>query len=165
MDPVFSFQIPIGVSSGRGEGNAFDPGLIPGLEIDHFDVETLSFDPSNIHPQKHFGPVLGLGPPRAGIDGNDGVAPIVPVGQHEVEGKLPDSTPGIANIAGNLLDRLGIGHLQSKIEQYFTFFQIGLDRSEPFDLVRKQGPLFQDVRVIFRSIPESLLGDNGFDFR
>jgi hypothetical protein len=90
---------------------------------------------------------------------------IVPLGQHEIEGQLPDPGLNTANLAGNLFNRLGIILFKCKIEKYPAFFQIGLDRPEPFDLVRKQGPFFQNIPGLFGIVPESLSGDKDFDFR
>ena len=82
MHAGFREQHAVGVVAVDRERRALDPGLVAGLHVDHLALEAAPLGPAQIHAQEHLGPVLRLGPARAGMDGDDGVLTVVLAAEH-----------------------------------------------------------------------------------
>src|SRR5262245_63625663 len=46
------------IVAGDGDGDALETGLVAGLVVDHFTLETSALEPSQVHPQEHLSPIL-----------------------------------------------------------------------------------------------------------
>jgi hypothetical protein len=53
------------------------PASFTGLIIDHLALQSVAFAPAQVHPEQHFGPVLGIGAPGAGVDGDDRIPGVI----------------------------------------------------------------------------------------
>ena len=60
-------------------------------------LEASALSPAEVHPQQHFGPVLGICAAGAGMDGEDGVAGVVRAGELELEFEL-DEAPSTGTV-------------------------------------------------------------------
>ena len=90
MDPHFCLEVPIRVGTNHRNNRPLYPCLLARLEIEDLRLEASPFAPPTIHPKKHLGPVLGLGPPRPGVDREDGIAAIVRAREDDPDLELAD---------------------------------------------------------------------------
>jgi hypothetical protein len=85
VDPDLGREIAVRVLPVHEHGRALDAGLLAGLDVREVALEALAVAPPEVHPQQHLRPVLALGPPRAGVDRQDGVDAVVLATQHLLE--------------------------------------------------------------------------------
>ena len=77
VDAALGGEEAVGVLAAGDEGGRLQPRLLPRRGLLHLDLEAAPFGPAQVHPQEDLGPVLGVGPAGAGVDGDDGVAGVV----------------------------------------------------------------------------------------
>lgn len=164
VDSVFSFQIAIGIFAGRRKCGALNPGLLTGLIINDVYLKTVSLRPSDIHAKQHFRPILSFGAAGPGIDGDNGIFVIVFPAQNKIQREFSDPGIQLADLSFDLLDRIGVVFLLGQFEQYSGIFQFPGQGGEPVDNTRNTGPFLEQQFGIFRVIPETILGDQLFDF-
>ena len=73
MDAFFALEQAVGVVALDAQGHALDARLVAGQVVQNFHLEPLFVRPAQVHAFQHFGPVLGLGAARAGVDVQKGV--------------------------------------------------------------------------------------------
>ena len=76
VDAAFCLGIAIGALALDVQRRRLDPGLLARLIFDRLDLEAAPLGPAAIHAEQHFGPVLALGPARAGVDFEIGVVSV-----------------------------------------------------------------------------------------
>jgi hypothetical protein len=108
VNAALRLEIAKRILAGGGKGDAFDPRLVAGLKIDNTGFEPFCLHPSQVHAEQHLRPVLGLGAAGTGVDGDDGIVPIVVAVQHHIQGELVHPTTQIADLAGHFRHRIGI---------------------------------------------------------
>ena len=69
---VFAFDLHRG---------GFDARFFAGRRVHHRGAKALLLRPAQVHAQQHLRPVLRFGAARAGLDGHDGVQPVVFAGE------------------------------------------------------------------------------------
>src|SRR4029453_11083059 len=111
---------PVGPRALQGHGDRLDAGLVALLVVVDRHLEPAPLGPALQHPPEHLGPVLGLGPPGAGMDGDDRV-PVVELpaqqGEHlEVVGGRGQGGQPLAELAGHRVVVLLEGELVQRLE-------------------------------------------------
>ena len=76
MDSDFRLQITKSIVSREQNRGAFDARLLTVLHIQNFRFITIAISPAQVHPQKHFRPVLRFRTPRPGINGHESIIKI-----------------------------------------------------------------------------------------
>ena len=77
IQDLLDLAASVGVGAGEGHRNAAQPGLLAGLNVQDLALEPMPLGPPNVHAEQHLGPVGGVGPAGAGVDGDDGVGGVV----------------------------------------------------------------------------------------
>jgi hypothetical protein len=85
MYPVFGSQVTIGPITAHLERGALDASLFARLMVEHFNREAMALTPAEVHAQEHLRPVLGIGPARSRIDGDECRGPVFFTRQHARE--------------------------------------------------------------------------------
>ncbi len=68
MDAAFGLEPAIGILADDADGGRFDAGAFARALFEPLDLVVVLLAPAHIHAQQHLGPVLRLGPARAGMD-------------------------------------------------------------------------------------------------
>ena len=76
MNAHLGFHVAIGIVTDQHEGNTFQAGLVSIQNVQQLDFEIVRFSPAGVHPEEHFGPVLGVGAAGTGVNGNNGVVAV-----------------------------------------------------------------------------------------
>jgi hypothetical protein len=84
MDPLLGSVEAVGVLAPDAEGGRLDPGLLPGRGLEQLDSEAALLGPAHLHAQHHLGPILSVGAPRAGVDGDECVAGVIAPGEQSL---------------------------------------------------------------------------------
>ena len=113
-------QQPVRVLPCHRDRGTLDPGLFGRLKVDHFSLEPSALRPPEVHAKQHLGPVLRLGPARAGVDRDDRVLAVVLAAEH-------------------LLDLAGLHVLLERVQ---ATRELGIDR------LARIGPFEQDRQVV-----------------
>ena len=77
VDAVLALEKTVGVFTLVHDGGALEPRLVPVEVVHHPDLIAVAVRPHVVHPVQHRRPVLRLGPARAGVEGQDGVVPVI----------------------------------------------------------------------------------------
>ena len=77
VDAALGGEQPVGVLAPGDEGRRLEARLLPRRGLLHLDLEAAPLGPAQVHAQQDLRPVLGVGPPRPGVDRDDGVAGVV----------------------------------------------------------------------------------------
>jgi hypothetical protein len=163
VNPFFGFQVSVGIFSGRGKGNPFNARLIPRLIIDHLDFKPLPLHPPCVHPEKNFRPVLGFGAASSGIDGDNGVVPILGPVQHEFQGEgLYPLLHGL-HLMGRFPGSLGVMLLLGDLIKEAAFLKITRKFLKSVYFAGELGSFLKQGLGGFGIVPEAFLGDGGFD--
>src|SRR2546428_14193878 len=78
-------QIAIGVAPRDFDGGTLDACFFTLVVFAHFGFEVVTFCPTQIHAQKHLGPILRINAATTCMDTDDGVAFVVFPTQHQCE--------------------------------------------------------------------------------
>ena len=115
VDAGLALQVPVGVLAGDLERRRLDPGLVAGEHVDDLDLVAAPLRPAGVHAEEHLRPVLRLGAAGPGVDGEDGVLPVVIPGQDdrqlEVLQLLPKALEARLDLRLEALVTLLEGHL------------------------------------------------------
>jgi hypothetical protein len=76
VNATFAFHEAIGKRAAHRKSRVFNPGLLAGLYIEHFDVKALLGGKALKHPEEHISPVAGFSTPGTRVNGHKGVAPV-----------------------------------------------------------------------------------------
>ncbi len=114
MDPPLRLHVSVRVVPLDKDCGAHDPRLLPFLLLEEFHFEPVPVGEAQVHPQEHFGPVLGLGPPGAGVDRKDRVPLVVLPGEHPVQ---LDPVELLRNLCDVGIDFLGEGRISRLVVQ------------------------------------------------
>ncbi len=85
------------------EGGPFEAGFIPWLVVNDLELVSLFSDPTGIHSEQNFCPVLGICSPGTGINGYNGIPGIILMVQGDVYGKFLYFISKTIQKAGGLL--------------------------------------------------------------
>jgi hypothetical protein len=77
VDAGLALQVAVGILARDLERDRLDPRLVAGLEVHGLDLVAPPLRPARVHAEEHLRPVLGLGAPGPGVNGEDGVLPVV----------------------------------------------------------------------------------------
>ena len=77
MDPSLGREQAIGIIAVRDEGGRLEARLLPRRGLLHLHGEAATLGPTQVHAEKHLGPVLGIRPARAGAHGHHRIAAVV----------------------------------------------------------------------------------------
>ena len=69
----FASEKAVGIFVGELDGGRFDASFLAGCLIEDGSGHTATLGPSQVHAKKDGSPILGFRPPRARLDGHDGV--------------------------------------------------------------------------------------------
>lgn len=159
VNAVFGLGVPVRIRPLQREGYALDPRFVTGKTVDHGGGEFAFLRPAEVHPQKHFRPVLGFRPPRARVNGDDGVQGVFLVAQHSLQFVLTNVIIQAVKFGvdfgkdGGVLFRLG------QRVQIGEFVERTLLTMPALDGFVEGGFLFEDFAGFFRVVPEiGLLG-------
>ena len=136
MRALFVAEIAIGVAPVNFDCAAFDARFFPFGEFIHRHLHAVVFGPAGVHAHQHQGPVLGIGPPGAGVDGNHRPLLVVSAGEQ------PLQFPTVQVGAEALQARIGF------CQQVVVWFEV----------VKLQG----GPAVVDESLPAAELGQLGF---
>lgn len=75
---------PVCVLAGHGECRAFYAGFLAWLFVDQFSLKAVALRPTQIHPQQHSRPILGVGSASARVYGYYRIAGVVGPGQQHL---------------------------------------------------------------------------------
>ena len=89
VDAALGGQVAVGVPSRDGDRRPLDAGLVAHQPVDHVSFEPAGLGPTQVHTEQHLGPILGVGTPGAGVNGQDGAATVVGAGEEETELQPP----------------------------------------------------------------------------
>jgi len=143
----------VGVLAAGDEGRGLDPGLLPLRGLLDLDLHPAPLGPAHLHPQEHLGPVLRVGPARAGVHGHERVARVV----------LAREEPRLLELRQSRLDRgalaleLGgdrvvlLGELLERLE----VLDVGLERAERLEPAPRGGVLGGHGRRALLVVPEA----------
>ena len=73
MHTVFGFEIAKGVTPYDLERGTFETRFFTRLEVQDFVGIAMRLSPTDIHAQEHMRPILRLGAPGPGVDGQQGI--------------------------------------------------------------------------------------------
>lgn len=77
VDSGFLTQVAISIISLDPDGDTLDAGFFPGQIIEGFRFVAFALGVTQIHAQKHLGPVLRLRAAGAGMDAQDAISEVV----------------------------------------------------------------------------------------
>src|SRR5208282_1511954 len=126
-------QQAVGVFALDQERGVLDARFLGGGRVQHGGAETAALRPAQIHAHEHLGPVLGVNAAGAGLDGDDGVQPVVFAGEQRGGFQLGDPGIGGVQFAGDF------------VEQFFALGGVGLFVGEleiAFQVVQQAGEFF-----------------------
>jgi hypothetical protein len=106
---LLRLEIAVGVFTLDLDRDRLDAGLFAGQQVEHRDLEAVPLRPADIHPHQHLGPVLRLGPARAGMDRQQRVPAVVGSLQHRLELEGLDGAVERVGLTRHLLLQRGIG--------------------------------------------------------
>ena len=85
-----ALQVAVGHRPANGQRRALDAGHVVVLAVENLDLVVVLLGPVDVHPQQHFGPVVGVGAAVAGVDGEDGALGVVGPVEQALELELGD---------------------------------------------------------------------------
>ena len=77
MDSPLGLEDSVCVVAGDGEGRRLETRLLAGRGLEQLGLKAAIRRPPEVHAKEHLGPVLRVGPPRAGVNRDDGVPGVV----------------------------------------------------------------------------------------
>ena len=120
-------QPSVGVLPGESDRGALDTGHLGLRNLDQLGVEPAPLPPSQVHPEQHFGPVLGLGAARAGLDVQERVGGVHLAREHPAELQGAEVFVQRRDVAVHLRDdprvRLFLGHGEKRLR----FLESGIE--------------------------------------
>src|SRR5262249_7322424 len=111
MHALLGLQIPVRVGPRDGERRALEPRALARLILEQLLLVAAPLAEAQVHPQQHLGPVLRLEPARAGMDLDDGVAPVVLAAEELLELELVERRGHGGDLLTELAERVGIAFL------------------------------------------------------
>jgi hypothetical protein len=157
VDAGLGEEHPVDVIAVDREGRALDAGFIARLHVHHFALEAAPLRPAQVHPEEHLGPVLRFGPPRAGMDGDDGILAVVLATEHLLGLAGLDFDRELVEPAREVLDH-GLTRLRP-LDQHREVVDTALERVAHVAVVFEPAPPLQQLlrrRLVF---PEVGIGD------
>ena len=85
VDAVLPTEVAVGVLPLDHNGGRLNARLVPLLIVHQLVGEAPALGPACVHPIEHLGPVLGLGAPGAGVNGQNHVGPVVLPGEQGLQ--------------------------------------------------------------------------------
>ena len=136
------------------------PASSPGARLEQLDLEAAPLGPAHLHAQHHLGPVLGVGPARAGVDGDERVAGVVAAGEQalllERRRRRLDRGERLVELGGQL--RVLLGQLDQAVEVLGVAAQ-PVEGLEPAAAARAYSALTLPARL--GVVPEARLRPSG----
>jgi hypothetical protein len=165
MNTALGLHVSIGVLTRGGEGGALDAGFFTGLEVDQFQLEALALNPAGVHAEEYLRPVLGLGAAGPGIDGDDGILAVVLAVQHQLEGKALRPLVQILRLAAEVGKSSRVVFRNGHLQEPLILFQLSCQLLEALHPVADGRALLKGDFGLVRLVPETFLGDEGFELR
>ncbi len=132
MDAGFLAEMPKGVISLDPDGNALDAGFFSRHRIEDLSLIALALSIPQVHAKEHLRPVLRLGSASPRMDGEQGVAAIVPFEKEALQFGLVETLgqggQGAVELSSDVLP------LRGQLGQDFDFFFLFLQPGESGDI-------------------------------
>ena len=87
VNPCLGLQVAVGVLPFDHNRYVFNSRFFSRKDIDYLSIKSPAFSPSQVHPQQHLSPILGLSAAGTGVDVEDGVPAVFRVGEHPLQFK------------------------------------------------------------------------------
>ena len=84
---------------------ALDAGNIAGGSLEQLCLETFGISPAQIHPEQHFGPILGFGAAGAGLNVDERIVCIHFAAEHPAKFELGDLLLNSIEVCSDILER------------------------------------------------------------
>ena len=163
MDALFALEQPIGMGTGDLDGHTFHSGFVTGNVVEKFELETLGFGPASVHTQEHFGPILGVGAPRTGMNIHDGCGVVMGTRKQGFHLGQTQSVFELVYLALENLEGFLTGVLFSEFEP-FLHIGLGLLEFGPLgDFFFELGFFLENGRERIRGVPRTGPGELGLD--
>ena len=162
-------QQPVGEAAVDDERGREQPGLLPLGRLVDLDREAAALGPSLVHPQEHLGPVLRVGPARAGVHFAHGVELVVLAGEQRLQLQRTEPRPERVD----RLDQLGVergvtgslgGGLLGQLEQRRGVLERAAQRVELVEVGRDASEFLGDGARVVGVVPEIGPGHLGLEF-
>ena len=85
MDSVFLAEVAVGIIAFDPDGGALDARLFARHQVEDLGCVAFLLGVAKVHPDEVLGPVLGFRPAGSRMDGQDGVAGVVGLGEEGLE--------------------------------------------------------------------------------
>ncbi len=148
----FGLENSVGVLTAHGERGALQARFFSGTGLDQLRPEPALRDPALVHPKHHLSPVLCVGAPRAGLEGDDRIAGVVFAVE---EGCLLEPLELAAQRHDRALD-LGL-EVRLELEEPGRVFELGGQPLEHLDALRDPRMLGRDRLRALLVVPEARL--------
>ena len=153
VDAALGGEEAVGVLAAGDEGRRLEAGLLPRRGLLHLHLEAAPLGPAQVHAQEDLRPVLGVGPPRPGMDGDDRVAGVVLAAEQARLFELRQAPLDRGQLGAQLGRHLLVlgGHLGQLAE----VGDLGLQIAERLQLALGAGVGGGDARRRFLVVPEA----------
>ncbi len=133
VDAVLLAQVAEGELALDPDGGALDARFLARCHVQRLGLPAFQLGVAQVHPQQHRGPILRLRPARARVDGQDGVAGVVGLGE---QGLQLGFLQALGEVADTLLELLVdgfalAGQLQQGVEVLFLAVEAGEELRSP----------------------------------
>src|SRR4051794_6154712 len=143
----------VGVLAADPERRGLYARLLPRAGLEQLDAETTLLGPAHLHAQHHLRPVLGVGPARAGVDGDQRVARVVVTREQACELERRESVLDRGEVRLELVgDRLVLG---GQLDQALEVLDLAHERLEFFDATGQPGMLGRYLGRPLLIVPEA----------
>lgn len=154
MNAYFCLEVAVRIGTGHRYNSPLDPRLFPGLQIKDLGLKAFPLAPAKVHPEKHLGPVLGLGPARPRIDREDGIAPVMHSREDKPEFQLPDTLLERSHRLLDFSQGLFVICLPGELQQRPLILDFGTERCVKLELFFQIPELLQSPLCSIRVLPE-----------
>jgi hypothetical protein len=154
VHPLLGVQVAVGVLARHRERGAAQPGLVAGLDVEHFGLVAAPRRPAQVHPHQHLGPVTGVRATGARVDGYDGVRGVLLAAEHPPELRIGELGVGFRELLGDLAAGLGVVGLDRQLEQDVGVLEAPRDAIVRLDVALDAALLAQDLLGLFAVFPQ-----------
>jgi hypothetical protein len=143
----------VGVLPAGPERRRLDPGLLARARLEELDVEAALLGPAHEHAQDHLGPVLGVGPARAGVDGHERVAAVIGAREQALLFELAQLRLDRVDLLGQLVGQRAV--LGGELVEALEVVDLALEGAELLELAARARVLRRDLGRALLVLPEA----------